>query len=95
MTASEPNPNLALVSTNRGGENRLLSLLPIDERQRLLSRMILTFSKAQGGQLERGPITVVHFEGEVIRDSNGSAIASHLPHGGVRRRRKLVEAGHQ
>ncbi len=62
MTAREPNPNLALVSTNRAGQNRLLSFLPIDERQRLLSRCKRVPSES--GEVlyaEKGDITDVYF----------------------------------
>src|SRR5688572_19624423 len=62
MTAREPNPNLALVSTNRAGQNRLLSLLPMDERQRLLSRCKRTpFESGDVLYPEKGDITDVYF----------------------------------
>ena len=44
--------------------------------------MILTFSKATGGQTAKGPFSAVRFEGEAIREREGAApIASHLAYG--------------
>jgi hypothetical protein len=44
--------------------------------------LVLTFSKADGRQITKGPFSSVRFEGEQIRDGqSGRPIAAHLPHG--------------
>ena len=44
--------------------------------------ILLTFTKATGGEIKKGPFASVRFEGERIVDGEtGEAIAAHLPHG--------------